>query len=214
MNFRFDRYEVDERRYELRRAGEVVPLPPRSFDLLRVLVRRHAELVTKAELMATVWPNLTVTKDSLPQAMMAVRRALDEDLDHPRFIQTVRGRGYRFVAEVEEIETRAEPPESARLAGPTGTLAALRDTLAQTRLDRGHIIFVIGEPGISKSRLVDELRADPAHTVVISCPAPDAELGSAPLAQLIREIGRSTDLFVVLDEAKTGPLQKLSADRR
>ncbi len=105
---RFDRYEVDIDRYELRRDGVVVALRPRTFDLLVLLLRHRHRVLSKEELLATLWAGTVVTKGCLPHAIMALRRALADGRDGSRFVLTVRNRGYRFASEVELAESAAD----------------------------------------------------------------------------------------------------------
>ena len=84
----------------LLRGGEPIALTAKAFDLLVVLVRRAGELVTKDELFEEVWPGTFVQETSLTVNISAVRKALEDVRDGNRMIQTVSGRGYRFVAPV------------------------------------------------------------------------------------------------------------------
>jgi TolB-like protein/DNA-binding winged helix-turn-helix (wHTH) protein/Tfp pilus assembly protein PilF len=113
------RLEVSERR--LIRKGRVVRLPDKAFDTLCVLVRRHGQLVTKEELMSSVWPETIVEENNLDQKISALRGVLGEGgKGKEKFIETVRGHGYRFLAEVEVIrdvpstrDRKVEAPASA-----------------------------------------------------------------------------------------------------
>ena len=100
-----------------------VPLGSRALEILIVLVERPAELVSKQELMARVWPNIFVEPANLTVHISALRRILRDGRDGNRFIINVPGRGYSFVASVEVSDTRPErdrpsqlrlPPESSR----------------------------------------------------------------------------------------------------
>ncbi|TIS73682.1 MAG: transcriptional regulator, partial [Mesorhizobium sp.] len=84
----------------LLRGGEPVALTAKAFDLLVVLVRRAGHLVTKDELFDEVWPGTFVQETNLTVNISALRKALDDGRDGSRIIQTVPGRGYRFVAPV------------------------------------------------------------------------------------------------------------------
>ena len=93
------RLEVGERR--LTQNGRIIPLADKAFDTLCVLVRRHGELVTKDELMAAVWPDTVVEENNLDQKISLIRSVLGErGRRKEKFIETVRGHGYRFVADV------------------------------------------------------------------------------------------------------------------
>src|SRR5436305_3881250 len=100
---KFDHFTIDPERRQLLRDGEPVPLTPKTFDTLLTLVRERGRVVEKSELMQMLWPDTAVEENNLSQQISAARRALGERSDEGRFIRTVPGRGYRFVAEVEEI---------------------------------------------------------------------------------------------------------------
>jgi Tol biopolymer transport system component/DNA-binding winged helix-turn-helix (wHTH) protein len=98
--FRFDDFEVDVGHRLLRsvETGETVPLTPRVFDTLLVLVEHAGEIVDKRTLLEAVWPNVVVEENNLTQAISTLRKALGERAGEQRYIVTVPGRGYRFVA--------------------------------------------------------------------------------------------------------------------
>jgi DNA-binding winged helix-turn-helix (wHTH) protein/Tfp pilus assembly protein PilF len=83
-----------------RTDGQVVPLPSTAFDTLLYLVEHAGELVEKQALMQAVWPHVTVEENSLSQSISLLRRALGETPSEHRFVVTVQGRGFRFIAEV------------------------------------------------------------------------------------------------------------------
>src|SRR5512143_773546 len=90
--------EVDERR--LSKAGRVVPLAPKAHDLLALLVRRAGTLVTKRELLDTIWPDAAVEEGILSVHVSALRKALGDDGAGDKCIETVSRSGYRFIAPV------------------------------------------------------------------------------------------------------------------
>ncbi len=98
--FSFGEYVLDLELRELRRQGELVPLSARLFDTLSLLVQRPGELITKEEFFAAVWPGVVVEENNLSQAISSLRKLLEENLDQPRYIVTVPGKGYQFVARV------------------------------------------------------------------------------------------------------------------
>jgi len=99
----FDCYRVDSERRLLFRGEELVQLPAKALDALVVLIQHRGEVVTKDELMKAVWPDAFVEEGNLSQSIHVLRRALGESVEEHRYIVTVPGRGYRFVAEVREI---------------------------------------------------------------------------------------------------------------
>jgi DNA-binding winged helix-turn-helix (wHTH) protein len=100
--YAFAGFTLDARRRLLlcRTDGQAVPLPTTSFDTLLYLVERAGEVVEKSALMRAVWPHVNVEENSLSQSISVLRRALGEAPSEHRFVVTVPGRGYRFIAEV------------------------------------------------------------------------------------------------------------------
>lgn len=105
--FRFGGFELDAgRRRLLGVDDEPVVLKPKTFDLLLCLVTRRGDVVPKRELLAAIWPDTVVEEHSLTQAVSGLRQALGERPGEHRFIATVPGRGYCFVAEVTAASQR------------------------------------------------------------------------------------------------------------
>ncbi len=136
MRYRFGAFVLSPRGRTLSRGGRTVPLIPKYFDALRLLVERRAEAVSKADLFAVVWSDVIVTDGALAQAVRTLRRALDDDPKAPRYIRTVSRHGYQFVAAVTEepdVETPwradAETPAEAGGTRPADDLAGLVDRL-------------------------------------------------------------------------------------
>lgn len=91
-------------------AGEVTALPGRAYDVLRYLLERPGELVDKTALIRAVWPSTVVEDNNLNQCILVLRRALGESAGERRFILTVPGRGFKFVAPVRSVPASAEMP--------------------------------------------------------------------------------------------------------
>ena len=184
---RFGAFELDAELFELRRAGQVVAIQRKAFDILWCLVESHG-VVSRADLMAKVWPGLVVTSDSLAQAIMMARAAIGDDGETPTYIHTVRGRGYRFVAPQETPrEPLAPAPGLAPLGLRAASLATLRELLAQARTGRGGLVLVAGETGIGKTHLVEDLCAssEGVEAVIVRC---DDEEGTPPLWPFARAL--------------------------
>ena len=98
----FDRFRCDPREHLLSCNGKPVPLSPKSFEILLVLVRSNGRLVMKEELMRQVWPDSYVEEANLTVNISALRKALGETSSGQQYIETVPKRGYRFVAPVRE----------------------------------------------------------------------------------------------------------------
>jgi len=99
-----DNLELDRRAYELRRSGKPVKLSRIPMELLLLLVERRGELVTRDEIGQRIWgKDVFVDQDNnINAAIRKLRQVLDDDPEQPQFIQTVTGRGYRFIAPMPE----------------------------------------------------------------------------------------------------------------
>ena len=111
MIFAFDTYELDLQRYELRKDGVPYQIEPQVFDVLAYLVQERSRVVTKAEILDRVWGDRFVSESALTSRIKAVRQAVGDSGKTQRVVRTVHGRGYQFVAPVEELG--AAPPTSS-----------------------------------------------------------------------------------------------------
>ena len=114
----FGPFRLDIERRLLFRAGAPVPLRSRGSDILCVLAASPGKVVTKEDLMDQVWPSLNVGENTIQVHVSALRKALGEDIGGQRFIVTVPGRGYRFVAGTAEQVHSAESDAGSGLALP------------------------------------------------------------------------------------------------
>jgi serine/threonine-protein kinase len=122
--FEFGNFRLDASGRTLSRAGEPVRLTPRVFDTLLYLVERRGTVLGKEELLAALWPDVVVEENNLGQAISKLRQALGESPGDNKYIATVSGRGYRFVAPVTVPVPGAEGAESSGV-----TSAPIADTL-------------------------------------------------------------------------------------
>ena len=127
MRVSFDEFEFDRDRFELRRNNVPVPVEPQVFDVLAFLIDHRDRVVTKEELLDGVWGDRFVSESALTSRIKAVRQALGDDGSSQRLVQTVRGRGYRFVASVTEAEPD-DPPSSQPTHEPTANEPTVEDT--------------------------------------------------------------------------------------
>ena len=116
MIYRFDDYELDTQLFELRCVGTPLKLEPKVFDLFAHLIRHHDRVVTKQELFAHLWPEQFISEAVLNYCIMAARKAVGDSGRRQGVIKTVRGRGYRFVAAIEERV--ADTARQYRVSGP------------------------------------------------------------------------------------------------
>lgn len=132
--YEFDTFRLDVVRRLLLRDGEVVPLPPKAFDTLLTLVENRNRLLEKSELMNAIWPDSFVEEANLTQHISILRRALGERTGEHRYIVTVPGRGYRFVASVDLANEEAA---NLILASPSSTqiVTIEDDNPAQTEVE-------------------------------------------------------------------------------
>jgi DNA-binding winged helix-turn-helix (wHTH) protein len=97
---RFGPYRIDLGTAQVWRGKQEVKLTPKALALLRTLVTRAGQVVTKDELLQVGWPQTVVSDDALTSCMQELRRALRDDARHPRYIETVHRRGFRFIGKV------------------------------------------------------------------------------------------------------------------
>src|SRR5215212_6329829 len=138
--YEFGPFRLDTSERMLLRAGARVPLTEKAFDTLLALVRRGGRLVSKEELMAEVWPDAFVEENNLDKSISAIRQALGEKPSAPEYVETVRGRGYRFVARVSEVRDQDGELED-NSAAATDTVTTLHN----------HRAVATGTPSAGKS---------------------------------------------------------------
>jgi Tol biopolymer transport system component/DNA-binding winged helix-turn-helix (wHTH) protein len=122
-SYRFGEFNLDAAENVLRRGKKVLPLTPKMFELLRVLVENQGRLLTKEDLMKEVWADSFVEESNLAVTIGQLRKVLEDDPRHPIYIETHARRGYRFIANVEiaapeeseiGVENRVRDPRSRR----------------------------------------------------------------------------------------------------
>lgn len=145
--YRFDGYrlEVPSRRL-LAPDGAVVPLTPRVFDTLLLLVQHPGELLGKDDMLAALWPDRVVEENNLAQAVSTLRHALGDRRRDPTHVMTVPGRGYRFVARLDEVPVEGG---AGRTSSGTGS-------------DEAHRLYLTGRHHMDKAR-PDEFAIAIAH---------------------------------------------------
>jgi predicted ATPase/DNA-binding winged helix-turn-helix (wHTH) protein len=156
-------------------------LTPRAFAVLRHLVERAGRLVTKDELLTTLWRDAIVSDAALASCIRDLRKALEDSSEAPRYIETVHRRGFRFIGPTARAATavsavgaripgsgaETQPPAGPvaghgpmALVGRDAELGRLREWLEQAFKGRRQLVFVTGEPGIGKTALVEALLAE------------------------------------------------------
>jgi DNA-binding winged helix-turn-helix (wHTH) protein/predicted ATPase len=173
INITFDPFSLDLANECLRRGEEVIKLRPKAFAVINYLIGRPGQLVTKQELLNTVWPETFVGDAVLKVAIRQLREALGDNPRSPRFIETAHRRGYRFIGQIsrsEQLRTREpaigrqKPVFSSTLlnADSTQSVVGREEALRQMEVwlekvlgGERQIVFVTGEAGIGKTALVD-----------------------------------------------------------
>jgi len=163
----FGPFRLDPRTGGLWSAGQRVHLRPKTWDVLCLLAANPGRLLTKEDLLNNVWERASVS-DSMPSISVAeLRRALHDDAKRPRYIETVHGRGFRFIADLRTAETigprAADTDLPVRTVSAAGTpfvgrgseLARLEDLVVR-RDPYCRIVLISGDPGIGKTTLVDQ----------------------------------------------------------
>jgi len=106
--YQFGPFLLDTAQHLLSREGDPVPLTPKTYDVLVVLVENSGRMLTKDHLMKTLWPSSFVEESNLTQQISMLRKALGESAGEDRYIVTISGRGYRFAADVKVLPGTAD----------------------------------------------------------------------------------------------------------
>lgn len=155
------------------RGSTIIKLRPKAFAVLNHLIGRPGQLVTKEELLNTVWPETFVGDAVLKVAIRQLRDALDDDPKTPEFIETAHRRGYRFIGQIAEAgpeqahDVGHRKPVSPRtpfyppgIVGRDQALSRIQSCLEKMLSGKRQIVFVAGEAGIGKTALVDTFARD------------------------------------------------------
>jgi DNA-binding winged helix-turn-helix (wHTH) protein len=201
---RFGSFEVDLRARRLWSGGTRVRLQPQVFELLLCLLERPGELLDRNELCARLWPDGTFVdfEHGLNTAVRKLRRALGDSAESPRYVETVVGRGYRFLGSVETLaparvadSARPDPPLERRpFVGRDTELGALLARLAEAWNGRGAFVLLTEESGIGKTLTLEEF-ADRARREGVVVPTRDA------LTQVLAALAERAPIVLLLDDA-------------
>jgi DNA-binding winged helix-turn-helix (wHTH) protein len=213
----FADFRLERARQQLWSGSTRIELRPKTWELLLHLLTRAGEVVTVDELLEALWPAQDVTPKALTNRIVELRRALGEDAEHPRVIQTLHRRGYRLIAAVSTAPQAAvlpqaptSPPDPAggaplRLAGGAARCfvgrereLSLLDVHAQGALQgRRQLVLVLGEAGLGKSALIDAFLG--------SAPMPGGLLGCAVCLEQSGELEPFDPWLSLLADLAAGP---------
>lgn len=211
--FEFGSFRLDPATRQLLRAGEPVHLTPRVFDTLVFLVEHRTRVLGKDELLAALWPGLVVEENNLGQAISKLRQALGEAPGDNRYIATLPGHGYRFVAEVTEVE--AAVPADGRANGqlpPEAKGPSSRKSLWWSALSLAAVALLLAAVFLrSPDPEADPaVQSDPPRTLAVLPFKPlVADDGDPAL-----ELGVADSLILELGAVGALSVQPLSAIRR
>ncbi len=141
--YEFDHYRLDVAERQLLRGDIAVPLQPKVFDLLCVLVEHQGHLLEKDELMQLIWPDVIVTEANLANNVSILRKTLC--VNGERFVETVPKSGYRFIAPVRQVEklnsTRIKLDDSS--VEQTPNISRQRNRLGWWRWRKAMVIMLV-----------------------------------------------------------------------
>jgi DNA-binding winged helix-turn-helix (wHTH) protein/Tol biopolymer transport system component len=164
--YQFGAFRLDTVRRRLRRGDELLPLTPKAFDTLAVLLSRSGQVVEKEEILKAVWPDTFVEDATLAQNIATIRRVLGDTAETPAYIATVPRRGYRFLQTVHEAAEATPQPLSA--APPALDNARTAGRTARERLwmmVAAGLALAVGALGISSWRATQTPAAPFAFTI-------------------------------------------------
>ncbi|HTU57933.1 MAG TPA: AAA family ATPase [Polyangiales bacterium] len=217
----FDDYEFDANKLELRRAGRPIKADRLLLRILRVLVRRPGDLITKHEIVAEVWDDRAVSDNALSVSMARLRKLLGHERSRREMVLNVHGRGYRFMRPVTTRDEAMGPALATAAAGRVGTpfvgrarvLTHLRESLQDAAAGSGSLSVLSGEAGIGKTRVVEVLAREAAASGLPVAWGYCREVGDAPALWPLTQIARELIHKLGLDPALLRPeLRQLLPD--
>src|ERR1700741_1768335 len=158
IRLRFGPFELNVAQRSLKKADQVIPLGGRAYDILIVLLENAGEVVAKAELIAKAWPDVTVEEGSLRVHLSALRKALGDGQFGNKYIASIQGQGYSFIAPVRRLPAVRDgsgasggpsnlPPALGRMVGRGNVVRQIQGWF---RADQ-RLITIVGAGGIGKT---------------------------------------------------------------
>jgi DNA-binding winged helix-turn-helix (wHTH) protein/tetratricopeptide (TPR) repeat protein len=164
VRYKFAGFDLDSDAYKLTRGDREVHLQPLVFDVLHYLIQHRDRIVSKDELLEELWADGTGNDAAVTWSISHVRRALEQTRWQKAPIETVHGRGYRFVADLVALEQASAAPARGAATDPSlpfvGRVEVMDQLQAQLNAAErglGNLTVLVGEPGIGKTRCAAEL---------------------------------------------------------
>ena len=207
--FRFAGAEMDTEQRELRLGSGRVQLAPKPFELLRLLLAHRDRALSRGEILERVWHGVHVSEATLSSTLRDLRRALGDEGRHSRLIRTIRGVGVRFIAPVEEVEVPPDREAATELfLGRESSLERMQAALSEAWCGRGGVLMIAGEPGIGKTRLVEELAREvrDAGGAAYLGSTSGSNLPYGPWVAPVRELAASRSCEALFADSGAAPL--------
>ncbi|HKS41036.1 MAG TPA: winged helix-turn-helix domain-containing protein, partial [Blastocatellia bacterium] len=168
--YRFDDVVIDCKNFRVEKNGQTRTLTPRAFDILVFLVARRGRAVEKQELFEQIWKGTFVTDNALTRVIKEIRRAIGDDADAPRYIETIPKRGYRFIAEITQISDAAktsQPELTEQRATPSiPSMAVLPFKLFTSNSDDEYLGLGMADALITRLSNVRQIIVRPTSAVL------------------------------------------------
>jgi TolB-like protein/DNA-binding winged helix-turn-helix (wHTH) protein/Flp pilus assembly protein TadD len=165
---RFGAFEVDLRAGELRKQGTKIKLQQQPFRVLALLLERPGQVVTREELRRAIWPNTVVEfEDGVDAAIYKLRNALGDSAEHPRFVETLPRRGYRFIAALDGAVALEGEQDSPALKQRAPKARLKNWTVLAGGLGVAVALSLIANTGGLRNRLMGRATSGRIHSIAV-----------------------------------------------
>lgn len=221
---RFKEFEVDPQRFQIAKNGAPVPLERRVYDLVVYLIEHRDRVVSKNELLASVWHQSTLSESAIARCVSAARKAFGD----PGCIEAVYGRGYKWMIPIAAggaDATMCAVSSRRCIVGRELEFELVEKLIGRVASGQGGVCFVIGEAGIGKTRLLNAIRDDATRrrmrVVIGRCRETDGTPPYWPWAQIVQSLQERSrplpnlvaQLLALTPEAGGAPAERAQASR-